>query len=308
MIKKAFLKSIIFFLFLTSGVELSYAHLSGHRFYTYTHEGSSYTTIKDNRTPYKKPLRKANGSGKKWTNNQPIVNDTTEVRVDLQLSYQSLLRDKIVFNKKRPVTRDQPVVIELIKRDNQPMDFVKLKQFFTANKINPASIYQRQNHYVIFDNVQNPSVIRDKLQNAFPGIQIKIYYHPFYDFNRRYCSDTTTAKEWEHIILTANLVNNSKLQKEYMNFHATQFEKWPEVSKGFCNANFQRLLVYRSGRQLMLVISIPKGESLDKLNPRTTENNPRVDEWNALMKKYQEGIEGTKPGETWVFFEKVSDK
>ena len=57
----------------------------------------------------------------------------------------------------------------------------------------------------------------------------------------------------------------------------------------------------------MLVISIPKGESLDKLNPKTTENNPRVDEWNKIMNKYQEGIEGTKPGETWVFFKKLND-
>jgi hypothetical protein len=57
----------------------------------------------------------------------------------------------------------------------------------------------------------------------------------------------------------------------------------------------------------MLVISIPKGESLDKLNPRTTVNNPRVDEWNKIMKKYQEGIQGTKPGETWVFLKQMND-
>jgi hypothetical protein len=44
---------------------------------------------------------------------------------------------------------------------------------------------------------------------------------------------------------------------------------------------------------------------LDKLNPKTSENNPRVDEWNAIMKKYQEGIPGTKPGEVWVFLKPV---
>lgn len=86
-----------------------------------------------------------------------------------------------------------------------------------------------------------------------------------------------------------------------MQYHATQYQQWPEVSKGFCNAQFQQLLVYRNGRQLMLVISIPKGASLDALNPKTTENNPRVNDWNKLMAKYQEGIEGTEKGETWVF-------
>ena len=58
----------------------------------------------------------------------------------------------------------------------------------------------------------------------------------------------------------------------------------------------------------MLVISIPKGESLDRLNPLTTKNNPRVDDWNNMMKKYQEGIAGTKKGETWVFFKNVDEK
>lgn len=123
----------------------------------------------------------------------------------------------------------------------------------------------------------------------------------FYEFNRKYCDDKNVAKEWDHILLTCNLVADKKMQEEYLNYHATQFEKWPEVAKGFCNAGFQQLLIYKNGRQLVLVISIPKGESLDKLNPKTVENNPRVDEWNKIMSKYQEGIEGTKKGETWIF-------
>jgi hypothetical protein len=52
---------------------------------------------------------------------------------------------------------------------------------------------------------------------------------------------------------------------------------------------------------LVLIISIPKGKTLDELNPKTTENNPKMNEWNKIMGKYQEGIEGTKKGETWVF-------
>ena len=92
-----------------------------------------------------------------------------------------------------------------------------------------------------------------------------------------------------------------------MDYHATQFEKWPEIAKGFCNADFQQLLLFKNARQLMLVISISKGESLDTLNPKTTENNLKMVEWNKIMGKYQEGIEGTKEGETWVFLNKVDD-
>ena len=164
-----------------------------------------------------------------------------------------------------------------------------------------ASIYQWQNHYVLFQKVTDIAVMQGRLQNNFPEVQVNVFHDMFYEFNRKFCNDTTTSKEWDHILLTANLVADKRLQQEYLDYHATQFEKWPEVSKGFCNASFQQLLIYKNGRQLILVISIPKGESLDKLNPKTTENNPRVNDWNKIMSKYQEGIKGTKKGETWVF-------
>jgi len=171
-----------------------------------------------------------------------------------------------------------------------------------------SSVYQWENHLVVYGKNLNVSALQKAIKAAYPTYVVKIYSNPFYDFDRKQqCGNAQVAKEWDNIILTANLVNNSKLQQEYLNYHATQFKKWPEVAKGFCNANFQQLLVFKNGRQLMLVISIPKGENLDKLNPKTSENNPRVDEWNKLMKKYQEGIPGTKPGEVWVFFKPVNN-
>ncbi|RAK70676.1 hypothetical protein DLM85_07565 [Hymenobacter edaphi] len=139
------------------------------------------------------------------------------------------------------------------------------------------------------------------LKQAYPTARVKEYAAPFYRFERSRCADKTTAKQWDNIILTASLVADTARQNEYLRYHATQFEQWPEVSNGFCNASFQQLLVFRRGRELMLVISIPKGQSLDALNPKTTENNPRVDEWNQRMRQYQEGRNGAKPGEVWVF-------
>ena len=56
----------------------------------------------------------------------------------------------------------------------------------------------------------------------------------------------------------------------------------------------------------MLEISIPKAESLDRLNPRTTEKNQQMVQWNKIMSGYQEGIEGTGKGESWVFLKPLS--
>ena len=51
----------------------------------------------------------------------------------------------------------------------------------------------------------------------------------------------------------------------------------------------------------MLVISIPAEADFEKLNPRTTLDNPRVNDWNKAMKDYQEGLEDAPKGDTWEF-------
>lgn len=201
--------------------------------------------------------------------------------------------------KPKPVKR--PVVVEIIvSKDSvfNPHALYDLAKGFALN-INDISTWK--NYISVYANIENPEELVKNVRSAYPHASVKFFDKPFYHFKRSMCADTSNSKQWENIFLTANLVKDTGLQQQYLDYHATQFEKWPEVSQGFCNARFQQLLVFKNDRQLMLVISIPKGESLDKLNPLTTKNNPRVNDWNKLMVKYQEGIPGTKPGEVWVF-------
>ena len=192
--------------------------------------------------------------------------------------------------KKQPL----PAIIEIVGNDPcfQKLEVMNLH----------ASLYQWKNHLVVYGVFPDAVETQKQIAAACPNVSVRLYVKPFYVFDKHTCEDTVQAKRWKSIIMTANLVADTVLQKEYLNYHAHQAEQFPEVAQGFCHADFQQLLVFRNGRQLMLVISIPEGENLDDLNPKTTENNPRVDEWNAIMSKYQEGIEGTKPGETWVTF------
>lgn len=168
--------------------------------------------------------------------------------------------------------------------------------------------YQWKNHIVLFGQAKDTVGISDLIHQTGIGMKMKYYKSPMYIFDKaRHCGDSTVAKPWKDYLLTASLVADTVLQREYMHDHHVQFKEWPEVAQGFCNAGFQQLLVFRNGRQLLLVISIPADKTLDELNPETEENNPRMVEWNHRMSKYQEGIEGTKPGETWVYLDKVED-
>ncbi len=281
------------------------AHLPSHWFYIYTDEGSSYFTVKNNWTPSQKYLQNVNGPGNVWSNNGPGVNDSVKQNAGLEKRFQYLAANKTAKGN-QAINEEHNEVIELVVKENEQLDVQKLKALLVKNNMDSSAIYQWQNHYVIFSKVQDLGVMEGRIRNNFPEAEVKAYHNMFYEFSKKKnCDDKTEATEWTHILLTANLVADKKLQQEYLNYHATQFEKWPDISKGFCNAGFQQLLIFKNGRQLILVISIPKGKTLDELNPKTTENNPKMIEWNKIMGKYQEGIEGTKPNETWVFLNQL---
>lgn len=169
-----------------------------------------------------------------------------------------------------------------------------------------TELYRWKNHLAIYSSFDDVDSFIDQVISKSTETKIKLYKDPFYSFkNREHCEKCTVAKSWKHILLTANLVDDNEKQAEYLEYHRTQFEKWPEVAKGFCNAGFQELNVYLNDRQLMLIISIPADKTLAEIDPKTVDNNPRGAEWNTIMSGFQEGIEGTKPSETWVFLDVV---
>lgn len=165
--------------------------------------------------------------------------------------------------------------------------------------------YQWKKHVVLFGAAADTTGISTLIRKTNIQVEVRYYNTPMYVFDKaQNCGDTTLASPWTDYLMTANLVDDSVAQSEYIHYHAVQFDEWPEVAQGFCRANFQQLLVFRNGRQLLLVISVPAGKTLDELDPKTVQNNPRMVEWNEQMSGYQVGIEGTSPDETWVFLEK----
>lgn len=285
-----------------------YAHLPEHWFYLYTDEGSSYITVRNNWTPSTKFLRNANGPGNLWLNNGPQVKEAIKEKAGLQPAYHALYKERVTSDMHTPINHAlQPKLLECVLAADTRISQAQIGMLCKKYAIPAADVQQWKNHLVLYGQMEDPHPLQGELLQIFPGAVVNIYEEPIYDFRRQqHCPDASLAKEWEQVILTAQLVKDTALQQEYIHYHERQFKDWPEVAKGFCNAAFQQLQVFKRDRQLMLVISIPKGKTLDELNPKTTENNPRVNEWNVLMKKYQEGIAGTKPGEVWVFFDRLN--
>jgi hypothetical protein len=297
-----------------------YPHDPDHWFYLYTDEGSSYFTVKDNWCPAQKFLQNANGPGNVWENNGPHVSSDVKQEAGIQKPYQYLLKEETIdgnwpinsvkeneYDIKKPEifrSRNQ-LCIEVTGKSKMLLNPSFLKNICVKNNIPVQDILEWKNHLVVYDTLRMPDDLQKEIETAYPNAEVKVYSKLIYEFNESHCSNPKNNSQWSNVIMTANLVKDTSMQNQYLHYHATQFKKWPEVAKGFCNADFQQVVVLKNGRQLMLIISIPKGKTLDELNPKTTENNPRVDEWNSVMKKYQEGIKGTNPGETWVVLKPI---
>jgi L-rhamnose mutarotase len=101
--------------------------------------------------------------------------------------------------------------------------------------------------------------------------------------------------------LALDLVNDDKLIAQYEAYHQNV---WPEIKKSITDAGIVQMEIYRFSNRLFMIMEVTDEFSFDKKGAADTAN-PRVQEWEQLMWKYQQAIPGAKPGEKWVLMDKI---
>ncbi len=198
--------------------------------------------------------------------------------------------------------RKKEWVIELVV-DTGREDYTEhIHSLLHARQIDTTNLLKWKNRYAII-NLQDTlkEMLVNELQEDKIG-EVSVYEDIIYRFRRSDCNEVSEKLKLKQYLLTVNLVDDAHKQKEYLEHHSTQAANWPEVVKGFCQEGFQKIDIYKKGRQLMLLISIPQNMDLEQMSRDNARNNPGVAEWDELMSTYQEGISGTRPGEKWVMF------
>lgn len=104
-------------------------------------------------------------------------------------------------------------------------------------------------------------------------------------------------EDFQEMVFVTNLVNDEQKQKEYMDYHE---HVWPEVEEGFKKAGYREISLYRFQDLLVMIVSVPKGADLEQMGRIAESYDKRCAEWNRIMADYQSGIEGARPGQTWV--------
>ncbi len=106
--------------------------------------------------------------------------------------------------------------------------------------------------------------------------------------NRRYC-------------LALDLVNDERLIAEYEQYHQ---QVWPEIKKSISDAGIMQMEIYRFTNRLFMIMEVTEDFNFAQKTAADSAN-PRVQEWEQLMWKYQQALPGSKPGEKWVLMEKI---
>jgi len=101
--------------------------------------------------------------------------------------------------------------------------------------------------------------------------------------------------------LAVDLKDNEKLISEYVEWHR---RVWPEILESIRSEGIESMKIYRFSNRLFMIMEVNDSFSFDK-KAAADAINPKVQEWEELMWKYQQAIPGTKAGEKWVLMDQI---
>ena len=106
--------------------------------------------------------------------------------------------------------------------------------------------------------------------------------------NRRYC-------------LTLDLKDDSNLVEEYRRKHQ---KIWPEITQSIKDSGIEDMEIYLLGRRMFMIMEANERFSFEA-KAKADRDNPKVQEWENLMWKFQKPLLQPKPGEKWLLMEQV---
>ncbi len=106
--------------------------------------------------------------------------------------------------------------------------------------------------------------------------------------NRRFC-------------LTLDLKDDPGLIAEYKRYHE---EIWPEITQSIRDSGIEDMEIYLLGSRMFMIMEVNEHFSFEA-KARADLQNPKVQEWEKLMWKFQQALPEAKPGEKWLGMERI---
>lgn len=107
----------------------------------------------------------------------------------------------------------------------------------------------------------------------------------------------------QRFCLSVDLKNDKQLIAEYEQYHE---RIWPEIKASIKDAGIINMEIYRVENRLFMIMETTLDFSFEQ-KAAMDAANPKVQEWETLMWKYQEALPTAKAGEKWIFMKKIFD-
>ena len=101
--------------------------------------------------------------------------------------------------------------------------------------------------------------------------------------------------------LALDLKDDEQLMAEYKEYHQ---KVWPEIIQSIKESGITVLDIYNVGNRMFMIIEASDHFSFEKKSVMDA-NNPKVQEWEDLMWKFQQALPWAKSGEKWMLMEKI---
>jgi len=100
-----------------------------------------------------------------------------------------------------------------------------------------------------------------------------------------------------------DLKDDPALIEKYKAYHAAG-NAWPEITKSITSSGITDMEIFLAGNRLFMIMTTT--DDYDGAAKAAADaSNPKVQEWEELMWKYQQALPWAKEGEKWVPMEKV---
>lgn len=107
----------------------------------------------------------------------------------------------------------------------------------------------------------------------------------------------------EKYCLALDLKNDPVLIEEYKKYHAGG-NAWPEITDSITGAGITDMEIYLTGNRLFMIMEVDETFDPEK-KAQLDAGNPKVQEWENLMNKFQQVLPWAKEGEKWVQMDRI---
>ena len=101
--------------------------------------------------------------------------------------------------------------------------------------------------------------------------------------------------------LTLDLKDDPTLIAEYKRYHENI---WPEITHSIKGSGIDDMEIYLLGTRMFMIMEVNEAFSFE-VKAKADQQNPKVQEWEQLMWRFQKALPQAKPGEKWLLMERI---